>query len=294
MSSKKNSLVIGVDLGGTKIAAALVNLATGEVTGRKAVATDAARGFGAVLETLLTLVEEIRTPAVTAVGVGVPGIVDADGGHIVRLPNIPGAEGVDLAAIMQAHLDLPVVVGNDAQCFALAEALHGAGKGHDPVVGITLGTGVGGGIVVGGKLFRGAHGFAGEVGHALLVPGQSPVPGHGPRGEVEQFLSGTALAKRCSQAEKPEDLLDGAACEFLHPHVIEELAWFLASLGCILDPAIIVLGGSVGKALKQHLPALAEQLKRWLPAEFPVPPCVIAKLKDPGVLGAALITKGRF
>ncbi len=286
---KKASSVIGIDIGGTTTAVALYEKSSGKmIVGRK-LPTDAPRGFPAIVEEVFELVEELRTPQTVSVGIGIAGLTRLDG-VIHTCPNIPGADGFALRERAEKRLRLKVAVENDSSCFALAEALHGAGKGHGVVVGVTMGTGVGGGIVIDGTLLRGAHGFAGEIGHMLLRPGEPPYPTEDRRGEIEQFLSGTAMGRRCAAAKRPEEYLEGEVCAFMQPEVFRETAWMITSLTHLLDPSIIVLGGSAGRALKPHLKEVKAELDAWLLPKMPVPLIAIAERQDAGTLGAAMLT----
>jgi predicted NBD/HSP70 family sugar kinase len=184
---------------------------------------------------------------------------------------------------------MTIALENDAQCFAFAEATFGAGKGHSVVVGITLGTGVGGGIVINGQLYRGAHGHGGEIGHMLLRPGQPPYHTDDLRGDVEQFISGSAMKHRCQEAKKPEDYLEGEVCSFLRPDVFREVAWMCVSLSALLDPSIFILGGSTGHALKPHLPTIMKEWKQWSLPNTTEPLFTTAMLQDAGVRGAAAL-----
>jgi predicted NBD/HSP70 family sugar kinase len=190
---------------------------------------------------------------------------------------------------MTEQTELPTSIDNDAHCFTLAEARDGAGRGYNVVVGITLGTGVGGGIAVNGTLFHGAHGFAGEVGHMLLQPGHPPYLTDDRRGNAEQFLSGTAMGRRCTAADDPHDYLQGEVCSFMHPQIIRELAWLLTSITHCIDPSIVILGGSTGQALKPHVEEIRGELAQWLLPGMPMPEVVTAALPDAGVRGAALL-----
>jgi glucokinase len=281
--------VIGVDLGGTKSALARFDRDSFTCLGQEFVPTDASRGFDAVLEDMVKLIEKHRTPDTTHIGVAVPGLVRTTDGFLLNAPNIPGAKNIALRTILRDRLGMPIAIGNDARCFALAEALHGAGRGKRVVIGITMGTGVGGGIVIDGKIFTGHQGFAGEVGHMLLVPGQPPYVTDDKRGEVEQFFSGTAFGNRCKQATHPEQYLEGEVCSFLQPQVFRELAWFCVSLSHLLDPSIIVFGGSAGRALTPHLGKIEKEMMQWILPGTPLPEIAIARLQDPGSLGAALL-----
>ncbi|MDO8648332.1 MAG: ROK family protein [Candidatus Peregrinibacteria bacterium] len=281
--------VIGFDLGGTKSAVVRYDAITLTPQASERTVTSAEKGLEAVLEDVLSLIEKLRTPDTVAVGLGVPGLILQPEGRILRTPNIRSSGPVDALALLRARLNLPVAIENDAHCFTLAEAIAGAGQGSRVCVGITMGTGVGGGIVVDGELLYGHHGFAGEIGHMLLQPGVPPFKSEDTRGEVEQFLSGTAMGKRCEAAERPEDYLEGQVCAFMQPQVFREVAWLCTSIVYLLDPSIIVFGGSAGRALKPHLPVVTEELRRWLLPDTPLPALTIAKRDDAATLGAAIL-----
>lgn len=283
------STVIGVDIGGTKSALGLYELPGYTLIIAEKFPTDAARGFPALLEDIVARIASMRRLDTAGIGIGVPGLVSQPSGIIRLLPNIPGGDGFALKEYLERTLKLTVCVDNDSNCFTLGEARGGAGKGESVVVGITMGTGVGGGIVIDGKLFRGSQGFAGEFGHTLLIPGNPPVEDGNTRGEVEQFLSGTAMQRRCTAAKKPEDLLEGEACAFLHPEIVREAAWLCASLTHILNPSVIVFGGSTGRALKAYLGAIEEELTVWILPGTPLPRLVTSKLDDAATRGAAML-----
>jgi len=282
--------LLGLDLGGTKIAATRFDDSTWEEQASERVDTPRCDVFDPVLEKMLALIDALRTEDTIAIGIGVPGLIRRPEGVIVKLPNIKGAKDVPLKDQVEKATKLNTVVGNDANCFALAEALHGAGKGHDIVVGITMGTGVGAGIVLSGSLFFGSHGFAAEVGHMLLKPGEPPFETEDKRGDVEQFLSGTAMGKRCETAKRPEDYLRGEVCAFLQTEVLREVAWMSVNLAHLIDPSVIVFGGSAGRALKPYLKEIETEMKQWILPGTPLPELKIAELKNAGMLGAALLT----
>lgn len=283
--------IIGIDLGGTKTAIALFEKDTMKQLSVKVFPTDAARGFDAVKQSLLSEIAEIRRDDTVAIGLGVPGFIDHVSGKVITMPNIPGAEGLELAACIQYETHLPTVLENDARCFAYAEAILGAGKDHEVVLGVTLGTGVGGGIVIGKNLYHGAHGSAGEIGHMLLQPGSPPYSTDDKRGEVEQFLSGTAMGKRCEAAESPQDYLEGQVCGYMQPEIFREVAWLIVNAVHTIDPSIIVFGGSAGRALTPHLPAIEAELKKWMLPGITAPLLAVSELKDAAVKGAALLAK---
>ncbi len=283
--------ILGLDLGGTKLAGARFDAHTLEIQASESAPTHAEMTFDYVREEIVQCIDSLRDEHTVAVGIGVPGPVDAVTKRIVRLPNIPGAEGFDLASYVQDRVGLPVIVENDARCFTFAEALLGAGRGESVVIGVIMGTGVGGGIVIDGKLFSGARGYAGEFGHMLMIPGKPPFDTQDRRGEVEQFLSGTAMGKRCEQAATPHDYLNGDACAFMQPHIFEEVAWLLTSLTHAIDPSVVIFGGGAGRALQPHLPKVAQQLRRWMLPGVPPPKLTIGQLEHASIRGAAMLTK---
>ncbi len=279
--------VVAVDLGGTKADVARVDAETWTVLSKERIPTRAREGFPTVLEDVAAAIGRQRDESTVAVGIGVPGLVTK--GVVLASPNIAQSTNVKVKETLENLTKLPVSVGNDANCFALAEARMGAGKGKSVVAGITFGTGVGGGIVLDGKIFEGAHGYAAEFGHMLMQPGKPPYPTDDTRGEVEQFLSGTAMGKRCEAAQSPEDYLDGAACSFMQPDIYREVAWLCTNLLYVLDPDVIIFGGSAGHSLAKHVDAIETELKKWLMPGTPLPTIVAATTKDAGILGAALL-----
>ncbi len=288
----KAGSIIGFDLGGTKSAVARFTKGSWALEEYERLPTDTSRGFEGVFGDSVALIRRFLTKETVAIGIGVPGLLRQPEGHLIHAPNIPGGTDIAFRKMFEQEFDIPVFVENDVRCFTLAEATMGAGKGKRVVVGLTLGTGVGGGIVIDGKIFHGEHGYAGEIGHMLLRPGEPPYKTKDMRGDVEQFISGTAMGKRCEEAKSPEDYLkDGGACSFMQPSLFKEVAWTIASLTYLIDPSIIVIGGSAGRALKPHLKSVEKELKQWLLPHTPPPEIAIAQLEHPGTLGAALLSQ---
>jgi glucokinase len=165
---------VGVDIGGTKCLA--VAVVDGEVAGETRVPTP--EGEPALVETMAGVVEKLASEVgqdVDAVGLGLPGLVDREG--LLRFaPNLPGVAGLPVRELLEPRLGVPVQVDNDATCAAWGERVVGAARGLDEVVLVTLGTGIGGGIVSKGQIHRGVNGFAGEVGHMVVDPHGPPCP----------------------------------------------------------------------------------------------------------------------
>lgn len=193
------SLVIGIDVGGTKIAGALLDTSTEKLSAATTVATSR-EGADAVLRQIVALVEAIceqaRLPIghLDGVGVGLPATIDYDKGETLLIPNIRGDWwNKPVISILESHLPLPVAMINDARAFTLAEALMGAGRGAPSVACFTLGTGIGGGIAIDGKLHLGLSGSAGEVGHHTIDFNGLP-DGSGAPGGFEGYASGPSIA----------------------------------------------------------------------------------------------------
>lgn len=255
---------IGVDLGGTKIEAAVLD-ASGAVAARRRVPTpetraDPATGYRATLDAIAALVAELDREfgRFSALGIGIPGSLSPETG-LIRNANSTQLNGHPLDRDLAAALARPVRVENDANCFALAEARMGAGRGKDCVFGVILGTGVGGGIVLRGEVLIGANRIAGEWGHIPLPnPGREEFPGPdcycGRAGCVETWCSGPALAKdhlaEAGMSMSPDEIAmmaaagDTAARDSIDRH-LGRLARSLATVVNVLDPDAIVLGGGL-------------------------------------------------
>ena len=183
-------LTAGVDIGGTKLLAVAAT-EKGEIVAERRQPT--AAGPDAVLAAITAVVADLLAaqPDIAAVGVGLPGLVDL-AGAVHYAPNLPGFVGVDAQTCLAATCPVPVVVDNDANVAALGEVLHGAGRGHREVLVVTLGTGIGGGLIINGVVNRGGYGLAAEIGH-FTVDRNGPVCACGARGHWEALASGSAF-----------------------------------------------------------------------------------------------------
>jgi glucokinase len=278
-----NDVAIGVDVGGTKALALLV-ARDGRVLGEVRAATlhDSTRQAGeATAAALTSLVKELASQrgvklSETPVGVGLPGLMRKDG-RLAFAPNLQSASGADLGSLLRTSLaSSRVFCENDANCAALAEHEWGAGKGIDDFVMVTLGTGIGGGIIAGGRLLQGRSGFSGEIGHMVVEARGRPCPCGG-MGCWERYASGSGLRRLIIEAAKegelpilleahgsaedirPEDLTL-AASEGLEEaiNVIRQVSWWLAlglsNLVAILDSGHFVIGGGLSSASDLMLP----------------------------------------
>jgi len=280
--------VIAVDLGGTKILAGLVDSA-GRIERRIEQPTPVG-SQRALLDGLEAAVRELLTPETRAAGFGVPARVDARTGEVLGAVNIPLGD-LALGEELTRRLGLPIGVINDAGAAALAEAKLGAGRGRSDLVMLTLGTGVGGGVILGGAVFRGWA----ELGHMVIVEDGEPC--HGActgRGHVEAYCSGYAadrVAERVlGQGATAYDLVSGR-----HPALFEigvHLGTAIGSLINVFGPELVVIGGGFGIAAGELLIEGARpQIDREaLEPGGPDVPVVLAELgSEAGLVGAALV-----
>jgi glucokinase len=308
-------LTIGIDVGGTKVLGVAVDSADpSTVRAERRVPTpEGGAGLvGAVADLVAALVVEAGPPS--AIGVGVPGLVDRSGTLHVG-PHLRHITDVPLAALLADEIGLPVVVDNDANCHAVAEQRGGAAEGAAEALVVTFGTGIGAGIITGGTLLHGANGFAGEPGHMIVDPNGPPCP-CGKRGCWERFASGTGLGRLARDAAHGGRLDAAVALAGGDPdavrgeHVtaaarlgdaaalglVDELArWIglgLANLTNILDPGVIVIGGGLVEAADLLLPPVRDHFGDLVMAgdRRPPLPIVPARLGEhAGAIGAAVL-----
>jgi glucokinase len=258
---------LGLDLGGTNIKWVVLDQ-DGTPIADGSLPTEAERGPDHVVERLALAGHEAIAAAgpIATAGVGVPGIYDATRGSIRFFTNLPGPwAGHALGEPLSEALGVPVRLINDARAFTLAEARVGAGKGCAALVGVTLGTGVGGGFVLDGRLVLGYHGTAGELGHQVIDcnPG-APQCGCGNTGCLESFVRAAALASAAGTATAAEAFAaDERGDPRAHAAVekwIDYLAIGLANVVTVLTPDRIVLGGGVASAAARIIAPLRERL----------------------------------
>jgi len=289
-------LTFGLDLGGTKCLG--VAWSDGEVVAQHRAETDTADP-GDVIELLAGVVQQLRAASgePSAIGVGAPGLVTADG-DLARAPNLPGVQDLALRRRLSKSAGLPVVVENDAAAAAWAEFSCGAAAEAGSMLAVTLGTGVGGGIVLDGQLLRGAHGFAAEIGHMTVREGGRPCV-CGKRGCWEAYASGAALGRLAREglALSGEALTAAAirgeaeALVLLNEYA-GEVALGLGSLVEILDPEMVVIGGGLVEVGDALLAPVRSALPRFVYSwEHRTPtPVVAAQLGErSGAIGAALL-----
>lgn len=306
------SKIIGVDVGGTKIAAGLVD-EQGTILRMTRKPTDTATP-DSVVETILEAIAELRDGGASAVGIGAAGFINSDRSTVNFAPNL-NWRNLPLGQRVAEATGLHAVVENDANAAAWGEFRFGAAREYGSAAVITVGTGIGGGIILGGKLLRGFSGFAGEIGHINMVEGGIPC-GCGLRGCWEVYSSGGALlraARKIARQDREHSAgmleLAGGDPEAITGTMITQAAqngckgandafaeigkWLgqgMADLAAILDPEAFVLAGGVSEAGDVLLrPARKAFLERLTARDYrPEPPVLLASLGNhAGLIGAA-------
>ncbi|WP_307807642.1 ROK family protein [Nocardioides xinjiangensis] len=314
MTPSQCGVVVGVDIGGTKVLAGTVDT-DGRVVRTASRTTPGRRGVTREAEDALVsaVLEAAGGRAVAAVGIAAAGFVDSAGERVVFAPHLPW-QGEPLRELLAERLGCPVALDNDANCAARAEAHHGAARGAAHAVMITMGTGIGGAVLLRGEVVRGASGMAGEFGHMQVVPAGRPCE-CGRRGCWEQYSSGNALVRRARSlmTEQPSVLLkmsggdpgrvtgpmvtaaaeqgDRVAREAF-TSVGDWLGMGAANLVAALDPEVVVIGGGVSAAGDLLLAPARDALSRTLvgAGHRRVPDLIAARLGPrAGVVGAALL-----
>ena len=311
---------IGIDLGGTNIKAGILDEKEVLVC-RRSIATEADRGFEHVFGRLVGLVDDLLEQAglgkadVCAIGFGTPGPMSHEKGVIYAAPNLPGWEHIPLRDRFAQATGLPVTLDNDANAATFGEFVAGAGRGTRNMVMLTLGTGIGGGIILDGRLVRGTFDNAAEIGHTIAVPGGRACP-CGQRGCLERYASANAVAERFVEAlDGGERSSLGAAAtggrkissadvaraaregDALATRIWDEMCLHLA-VACVniqhmVNPETVVLGGGLIGAGEQLLIPVREHFRRevW-PVPQDYPRIELATLgNDAGVIGSAALAR---
>lgn len=308
---------IGVDVGGTNIKIALVDL-KGGIVYSSTTPTRAEMGYeyaiGNMKQAVLDLMRETKATkdTIEAIGFGFPGQIDYKTGTVRILPNMPGWIDIPVAKIMEDEFQIPTRLDNDVRCAALGELNYGAGKGCQNLVCITIGTGIGSGLIVNGKLVRGATNAAGEIGHIKMAINDGPLCGCGDYGCFEAYASGpsiVAMAKEYLNGGKSAKYKE-LATEELSPYVIAQAAIQgdvvarqifrkigeiigvgLSSVVNLLNPEKIIIGGGVADAGDILFAPIKETVqKRTMPIQAKAVEIVPATLgNSAGVIGASLL-----
>jgi glucokinase len=322
--SKSKTYALGIDLGGTKTLAAVIDITSGEVVASARKRTRAERGQDFVsqrtIELATSAIDDAKLPAgseIIAIGVGAAGQIDRKNGVVVDAPNL-GVHDMQLGSILRTHFGKPVYVGNDVEVAAQGENLYGAGKGYNNFVCMFIGTGIGSGIVQNGKLYTGLSGTAGEVGHMTLVA-DGRICGCGSRGCLEAYASRTAITKSIlaeihhgrssvlnddalKQLKEGETIIRSGILahaiqqkdELVTEMILEAanyLGYGIASILNFYNPDAVVLGGGVIEAIDLLYETAVHRARTVaLSAPAKATPILKAKLGDfSGVVGAACL-----
>ncbi len=281
---KPDALAIGIDFGGTSVKFGVIREAD-VIDHAPPIATQDFDGAEPLLEAMLRYIEDLRVrhPGIAAIGVGMPGFVDFEQGIVHNLTNVPGWRDFPLKQQLASRTGLPVVVDNDANCMAYAEWKLGAGRGFQHLIAITLGTGVGGGLVVNGQMVRGARFGAGEVGQ-MSIDWQGLRGTYGNLGALEEYIGNQQITQAATEAYHASGLhrsfddlspaaLSRSALEgdpialSLWKTIAAQLANVLMDCCWLLNPEAIIIGGGVAKAG----PLLFEPLREILDSQLSAP-----------------------
>jgi glucokinase len=300
-------LFIGMDIGGTNLRSALVD-SSGDVLERRRCASRIEEGRAVFCERLLSEIEMLKDAAalrgvpVESIGIGIPGLIGRDG--LIRASvNMQPLEGFGLAAFVESRAGLPTVCGNDANVIAVGEQRFGAGRGVSSCVVITIGTGLGSGLILDGRLWTGRAGFAAEFGHVTVEPEGYPCP-CGNRGCLEQYVSAGSLV-RFALERMPEETADSLNAEKVAElarkgdaaaqSAFDQLGYWLgiglASLVNTLNLQAVIIGGGVSASYDLLLPSLRRNLQqRTFPQVYEGLAIEKARLgDDAGLLGGAAL-----
>jgi glucokinase len=329
-AKSQQKLFVGVDIGGTKVAAGAVNASgeiIAEVRGKMVVRGSAEEGLRSVTGVIDELLRHPRARNTSAIGISVPGWIDAARGALIGAANIPCWKNFPLAPEIARHYRLRTRIGNDANVAALAEAVWGAGAAYRNVFYVTLGTGIGTGIVQNGRIYEGRTGSAGEGGH-VTIDFRGPLCPCGKRGCIEMYASGTAIGKNARQrllegagpgatgadaraaSESRLLALAGGNIEAVTSEIVakaarqgdkladevlneaaERLGIWLGNIIELLEPDVIIVGGGAGQLMMSRLKHIRETLETWsINPRWREIPIVAAKYgAESAVAGAAAL-----
>jgi len=308
---KGSDLTIGIDIGGTKISAGVVDSSGNLIDSSKC--STPAEGGKELISSVVNLVKELnKKHEIKGIGISIAALISSDYGTIVGAPNIANLSKLNFVNEIKEEFKLPIIVENDANAAMWAEFKFGNAKGLNPVMFFIIGTGVGGGLVIDGKLFKGANGIGAEFGHMCVVP-NGLLCGCGSKGCIEQYASGGALIRYANESllanpDKSEEVLSfgegklsgtaltkaaKAGNELALAAFSKQADWLglaCASYSLIIDPQAIIIGGGVVDAGELFLAPVRAAMRKHMPfAESHVPPKIIAAKfgNDAGLIGAA-------
>lgn len=310
-----NKYVIGIDIGGTNLRGAVVD-SKGKILKKYSLSSEANVGIDNLINNLIDLINNLRADfKITGIGIGIPGILDSKKGIITQAPNIKNAANYPIIKVLNSRIKprLPLVIENDANCAAFGEYKFGAGLGFKTLIMITLGTGVGGGIILNGQIWNGAHGMGGEIGHIKIYPDGNKC-NCGNRGCLESYSSLVGIKnmikngvkenkinkkllqkiKSTKQDKLPELFYEEAKngnsfSKRLWKEFGKALGIGISSLTNLLNVEIVVIGGGIANAWQMFIPSTKKAVKEnTLIGPYQKLKISKSKLKnDAGILGAA-------
>ena len=312
---KGSDLTIGIDIGGTKISAGVVD-SSGNLIDSSRCSTPLGGGKELILSVIKLIKEFNQKYEIKGIGISIAALISSDYGTIIGAPNIANLSKLNFVNEIKDEFALPIIIENDANAAMWAEFKFGNAKGLNPVMFFIIGTGVGGGLVIDGKLFKGANGIGAEFGHMCVVP-NGLLCGCGAKGCIEQYASGGALIRYANEAllanpDKSEEVLSfgegklsgtaltkaaKAGNELALAAFSKQADWLglaCASYSLIIDPQAIIIGGGVVDAGELFLAPVRAAMRKYMPfAESHVPPKIIAAKfgNDAGLIGAAELVR---
>ena len=270
---------LGVDVGGTYIKLGIVTESGGILKRHKVSVDQTSRVH--VMDTMIVAVREIcddNLAEISGIGVSAPGSIDSVNGKVaINEGNVPNWSGTEVCAILEDAFGLPAAIANDGNCAVLGEIWTGAARGCTDVICITLGTGVGGGIVSGGRLVRGARGFAGEIGHIPIHAGEGEICSCGRRGCFETFASTSALVRKaekiCPEWTSGRHVFEAVyegneEAEKLVSGWIDEIAYGITGLIHTFNPEMVLIGGGVSAQEETVVKPLREKVMEMAIPDF--------------------------
>lgn len=318
MLNESSAYSLGIDIGGTKISTAVVNI-KGEIITKTRIPTNAEKGVSEMVKRVVNAAEKtlqssnLEKNKICGVGIGVPGPVDYEKGVLIFAPNLSGWRNVPFKKMIQQRINLPVYLENDANAAALGEKLFGSGRDVNNLVYITISTGIGAGVIINGKLYQGSTGTAGEVGH-MTIDINGPLCECGNRGCFEALASGNAVAREMREMlssgkssvitkwveeikeVKAEHVFKAAReGDVSAKKIVEKTCRYLAAgIGNVinlLNPELIIIGGGVSNAWDViRGPVMKELKKRAFKPNLDAVKVICSKMGDDiGVLGAAAL-----
>lgn len=289
---------IGADLGGTNVRVAKIT-EDGQILAQVKGPSYGSEGPKKVMSNLKSLIRQIpEWKEASGIGVGVPGPVDKVSQTMVLSSNLPGFTGYPMAKELSDEFGMPAFLDNDANVAGLAEALVGAGKGLKTVFYTTISTGIGGVLVVDGKTVSGKHGFGGEIANIVIDRNREKV-NYLNVGAIENEASGTAISRKGKAALGDKVRHAGDVFELAEEgneeakkivaQMQDDLGQLFATIACVCDPDVFIIGGGVTKSADKWMPGMIEAYKKYSHTAVHDTSFKISQLDEPGIIGAAMV-----